>query len=251
MIRPVKIMTESGSGTGWFVWNPTSDTHSALATGVIMICGGYYLLVHLPEDSVIQPVYRFIFESLLVIFPVWWMIRQPGHNLRDLGITKEGWKASLIISLLLSVFFLYFILHQFSSYGQALIPQLITNGIILWEPFFLFSWLQLRFDKAFGIIPGILLAGICLGAYHIGTYPLSMVLVLAVSGIIFAALFRITSNLLIMWPLTWSLASAEGTLKGGFVFGWDSVVFSGAILVVQVACILYLIKKAPAQSAET
>jgi hypothetical protein len=208
-----------------------------------MICGGYYLLVHLPEDSLIQPVYRFVFESLLVIFPVWWMFRRPGHTLRDLGITKEGWKVSLIISLVLSVIFLYFILHQYSSYGRDLIPHLIANGIILWEPFFLFSWLQLRFDKAFGIIPGILLAGICLGAYHIGTYPPAMILVLAGSGILFAALFRITSNLLIMWPLTWSLASAEGTLKGGFVFGWDSVLFSGLILIVQAAFILYILKK--------
>jgi hypothetical protein len=179
------------------------------------------------------------------------MLRHSGRPLRELGITQEGWKRSLIISLVLSILFLYFILHQYSSYGMALVPHLITNGIILWEPFFLFCWLQLRFDEAFGIIPGILMAGACLGAYHIGTYAPSMILVLAVSGIIFAALFRITSNLLIMWPLTWSLASAEGTLKGGFVFGWDSVLFSGLILAVQAAFIFYLWKKTSAPPAGT
>jgi hypothetical protein len=244
-------MTRSGTGPEWFTWNPTSDTVAALATALIMICGGYYLLVHLPEDSLIQPVYRFIFESLLVIFPVWWMIRQPGHTLRDLGITKEGWKGSLIISLLLSALFLFYILHQYSSYGWGLVPHLIANGIILWEPFFLFSWLQLRFDKAFGIIPAILMTGICLGAYHIGTYPLSMILVLAGFGILFAALFRITSNILIMWPLTWSLASAEGTLKGGFIFGWDDVLFSGLILIVQAVFILSILKKTTPPPAGT
>lgn len=82
-----------------------------------------------------------------------------------------------------------------------------------------------------------------MGAYHIGTYPIPEVIVLALFGILFAIIFRITSNLLIMWPLTWSTSSAVGTLKGGFLLGWDEVVMATFVLLVQIALIYYMWKK--------
>lgn len=86
------------------------------------------------------------------------------------------------------------------------------------------------------------MAGISLGAYHIGTYPMGEVVVLALFGILFAAIFRITTNLLIMWPLTWSTSSAVGTLKGGFLLGWNEALMAGFVLVVQIGFIYYIWK---------
>lgn len=222
----------------WFSWDPDSDTAAAIISALIMCCGGYWLLVHLPAGSTLQLAYRFVFESLLVIAPVWWICRHRHGSLSDLGIKKDGFATSLAVSIVISLVFLYFVFRHFSSYGSALVPHFLMNAIILWEPFFLFSWLQLRFDRAFGIIPGILLTGICLGAYHLGTYGLPLVLSLAAFGIVFAAIFRITGNIFIMWPLTWSTASAEGSLEGGFLFGWNDVLLAVLILAVQLAFIL-------------
>jgi len=226
------------SGRRWFAFEPTRDTAAAVATALIMTCGGYYLLVHLPEGSMVQLAYRIVFELLLVIFPVWWICHYRNQPLRELGITMEKAKPSLLISIAVTLLFLYFVFRHFSSYGTALIPHFVLNAVILWEPFFLFAWLQIRFDRAFGIIPGILLAGICLGAYHIGTYGLPLVVSLMAFGIVFAALFRITENILIMWPLTWSTASAEGSLEGGFLFGWNDVAVAAVILAIQLAFII-------------
>jgi hypothetical protein len=232
-------MTSHFSGKRWFAYNPTPDTAAAVATALIMSCGGYYLLVHLPEGSTLQLVYRVIFELLLVIFPVWWICHHKKESFAEIGFTRKNLEKSLLISIVITLIFLYFVFRHFSSYGIALVPHFLMNAIILWEPFFLFSWLQLRFDRAFGIIPGILLAGICLGAYHIGTYELPLVLSLAAFGIVFAAIFRLTENIFIMWPLTWSTASAEGSLEGGFLFGWNDVVMASLILSVQLAFIVY------------
>lgn len=236
-------MTSLFSGRRWFAYCPASDTAAAMVTALIMTCGGYYLLVHLPEGSAVQLVYRVIFELLLVIFPVWWICHHKKEPFSELGITRANLVKSLIISIVITLVFLYFVFRHFSSYGIALVPHFLMNAIILWEPFFLFAWLQLRFDRAFGIIPGILLAGICLGAYHIGTYELPMVLSLAAFGIVFAAIFRLTENLFIMWPLTWSTASAEGSLEGGFLFGWNDVLVASFILAVQLVFIWYTVKK--------
>jgi hypothetical protein len=224
----------------WFAYAPTSDTAAALVTMLIMTCGGYYLLVHLPEGSILQLAYRIIFEFLLVAFPVWWICRRDKASFADLGFTRKNLTPSILISIAITLIFLYFVFRHFSSYGAALAPHFLMNAIILWEPFFLFSWLQLRFDRAFGIIPGILLTGFCLGAYHLGTYELPLVLSLMAFGMVFAAIFRITENIFIMWPLTWSTASAEGSLEGGFLFGWNDVVTAALILALQLAFIGYI-----------
>ena len=50
----------------------------------------------------------------------------------------------------------------------------------------MFAWLQLRFERAFGILPVIFSAGLAMGAYHIGTFPLSGVLTMALFGLQFA-----------------------------------------------------------------
>lgn len=42
----------------WFNWNPSKDTLVALITALIMIGGGYYLMVHLPLGSAIKTVYE-------------------------------------------------------------------------------------------------------------------------------------------------------------------------------------------------
>lgn len=232
-------MTTSRFHRRWFGWSPDRDTAVAVITALIMCGGGYYLLVHLPAGSAVQLAYRVIFELLLVAFPVFWICHHRKGTLRDLGITKERLGPSIAISIALTGIFLFFVLRHFSSYGAALVPHFLTNAIILWEPFFLFAWLQLRFDRAFGIIPGILLTGICLGAYHIGTYDLPMVITLALFGIVFAAIFCMTQNIFIMWPLTWSTASAEGTLRGGFLLGWTDTLTAACILALQLVFIVY------------
>ncbi|MGB9936508.1 MAG: hypothetical protein ACPK7O_02205 [Methanobacterium sp.] len=226
----------------WFAWNPSIDTIVALITVMLMIGGGYYLMVHLPEGSMIKTTYNIIITFLLVVFPVWWLLWHKNGSLKDIGIKKEGLLPSLIISILITAYFLYYALSTYFFYGTNLIPHFLANALILWEPFFIFCWLQLRFDKAFGIIPGILLAGIALCAYHIGTYPMSEVVVLALFGILFAIIFRITSNLLIMWPLTWSTSSAVGTLKGGFLLGWNEALMALLVLLAQLIVIYYIWK---------
>jgi hypothetical protein len=112
----------------------------------------------------------------------------------------------------------------------------------MWEPFFVYGWLQLRFERAFGVIPGIALAAVCFGAYHIGTFPLSGVVTLLGLGVFFGVLFRATGgNLLALWPLTWAVTSSIGVLEGGF--GWSDVATYALLLIVQVVLIALAVRK--------
>src|ERR687890_1855602 len=124
-----------------------------------------------------------------------------------------------------------------------LVPLLLANGLILWEPFFVYGWLQLRFERAFGVIPGIGLAAVCFGAYHLGTFPLSGVGSLALLGVFFGVLFRVSGgNLLALWPLTWAVTSSIGVLEGGFGFSWSDVATYALLLIVQVVAIALMVR---------
>lgn len=125
----------------------------------------------------------------------------------------------------------------------ALIPHVLSMGLILWEPFFVYGWLQLRFERAFGVIPGILLAGGSFGLYHVGTYSMVGVMELAFFGAMFAVIFHIgRSNLLALWPLTWAVAASIGTL-GRFEYDWWAVGTSLLLLVVTAIGIHAIVRK--------
>lgn len=222
----------------WFTWYPNRDTLAALLTEIAMIAL-FWTTTHLLaggwDDVLVFGVLTNI--GLNVLFPVWWIAYHRKQPLSELGITTRHWLPSLLIGLVLAA--LSSVRLWQMEAGVNWLPHVLFNGIILWEPFFVFSWLQLRFDRAFGIVPGVLLAGLCFAAYHIGTYPPVMLIVLLVSGLIYAAIFRLTCNLLIVWPFVWSIASSIGTLMGGMQFTWKQVAIWLVILLVQLGFIGY------------
>lgn len=222
----------------WFTWSPNADTLVALLTEIAMIAA-YWTAAHLLTrgwDGVL--VFGVLANlGLNVLFPVWWIAYHREQPLSELGITTRRWLPSLLIGAGLAAFS-SFRLRQMAA-GIDWLPHVLFNGVILWEPFFVHAWLQLRFDRAFGIVPGILLAGLSFAAYHTGTYPPSGLIILLISGLVFAAVFRLTSNLLTVWPLLWCVGSSIGTLKGGMQFTWDQVAIWLVILLIQLGFIGY------------
>jgi hypothetical protein len=132
--------------------------------------------------------------------------------------------------------------------SEYALPSALFCALCLWEPFFIYCWLQLRFERAFGVIPGIILAGVCMGLYHVGTYPLlgmPGVVQLMLHGIFFGAIFRSTKNLLVLWPLTWAISASIGTISGGFIFEWEVVGMYAVILLIQAVGLWWLSRAKP------
>jgi len=208
----------SAKQSRWFTWSPNSDTLMALLTEIAMIAL-YWTTTHLLsggwDDVLVFGVLTNL--GLNLLFPVWWIAYHRKQPLSELGITTRRWLLSLLISVGLAAF---------SSFRL----RQMASGV---------NWLQLRFDRAFGIVPGVLLTGLSFAAYHIGTYPPTGLVTLLISGLFFAAIFRLTSNLLIVWPLVWSVGSSIGTLMGGMQFTWNQVAIWSVILLIQLGFIGY------------
>ncbi|MGO9452136.1 MAG: hypothetical protein ACLQDV_14005 [Candidatus Binataceae bacterium] len=231
----------------WFKWDPGADTVFAVASDVAM-WAIYFTNSHMSPDNALGRLVVFVLAGTLfldVILPAWYVLRVRRESLSELGITTNRWEVALLTSLVLCLMLVPGLHQAINDHpGLNLVPHLIYSGIILWEPFFVFSWLQLRFERAFGIIPGIALAAVGIAVYHIGTYPVQVIAAMVIFGIVDSAAFRISRNLLSMFPFTWAMASGIGTLQGGMVFGWDVVALYGVILAIQIAAIAIMSRSA-------
>jgi hypothetical protein len=222
----------------WFAWKPTVDTAVA-ALSVIVWTVTYYLQALL-QDEPWHTLFGLAATVAIVVGPIWWLCWHRGRPLADLGITTRRWRESLIISIAIGGIFLWIVLAHYGGLGLAALgPHLVANAFVFWEPFFVFGWLGLQFGRAFGLVPGVILAGVSQGLYHLGTYPISMVVTFALFGILFCAIFRLTDNLLSLWPLAWASVCAMGTLVGGNLFSWSDVAAYGAAVVLQLFVIAW------------
>src|ERR671916_2995213 len=228
-------------------WRPSGDTAVALLTAVLMV-GLYYANARAAQGSVFSLVVFVILTNglLNVLFPAYYVLVVRREGLTQLGIRRRSWWLALLLSVAVSVLFWPQLQQVAAQHPNIhLLPLLLANGLILWEPFFVYGWLQLRFERAFGVVPGIALAAACFGAYHIGTFPLPEVVTLFGLGVFFGVLFRVTGgNLLALWPLTWAVTSSIGVLEGGFGFGWSDVATYALLLIVQVALITLMARHA-------
>lgn len=232
----------------FFKFEPTKETLIALTSAIIMI-GIYYgttVMIHHQFNNFLIYFVFGLFGNLIlnVCFPVYYTLFVTREPLSSLGITKK----KLVLSLQLSVFLC--VLQYQTSFrfvfndlpANLLIPHVLFNAIILWETFFVYGWLQTRYEKAFGKIPAIILAGLSFGAYHIGTYPVEMIYVLMIIGIFYAIFFSITKNLAVLFPLTWAFASSVGTYQGNMLFSWNEVSIYSIILLLQISFIVWSVR---------
>ncbi len=229
-------------GSKLFMFSPNKDTYIAIFTEILMIILYFSTtnLLSLSNNTVIPFLIFGILTNLVlnVLFPTWWIVFHRGESLSELGISKDRILLNIVISIGFSIFTAFPVILQISQIENG-IAHLVYNGIILWEPFFVYCWLQLRYEKAFGIIPGILLTGLSFMAYHIGTFYFENLLILLFWGLIFAIIFHFIKNIIVLWPLTWSFSSSLGTLMGNMVFSWDLVFLWSIILGIQIAFIIF------------
>lgn len=195
-----------------FRFKPSIDLLVVLASFLVMVVGLYTAWKTFTIASVWVPISMFI---LGIFVPIAYNSIVKTQLLSEMGISKRYWLRSLAFGFVLSAIFLI-VSHPPSSSPitfiaavkvltfTELLPLLaleITAGLF-WAIFFC-GWVQMRFERAFGAIPAILIAAAFFALHHIGygeSISLSHMASLFMGGIIISAIFRITRNLLIVWP---------------------------------------------------
>jgi membrane protease YdiL (CAAX protease family) len=150
--------------------------------------------------------------------PLYWMVVVLQRPLADLGLTTRWLGLSLILQLIFAA--LQFVgtlaKTQFPPF-EKLVPLIaLALSIGFFEAVFWRGWVLLRLEESFGTIPAILLGSALYAAYHIGYgMPASEMLFLFFIGIIFAVVFRLTKNILILWPVFQPMGQLVTLIKDG------------------------------------
>ena len=232
----------------WINFEPESDTWLALAS-IVGMTAIYNLNTHLGYEHPFIFFFGFIFLGHLclnTILPAYVVLKMRGEGFEGLGIRRDWLLTSICISTLLAMSVYPSLKVVLKGFDGDSLPNIAYNAIALWEPLFVFGWLQLRFERAFGIIAGIFMAALGFAIYHIGSFPLESLFVLFFSGVFYGVIFAIVRNLIVLIPMTWAVASTIGTIEGGFSFDWPTVWIYGGVLILQII-ILYLFKRGKEQ----
>ena len=182
--------------------------------------------------------------GLGVALPLLWTIKR-GRTLADIGITRSYAAVSIALGLILSLFQYFFTLAKLTI---PAIPELIplitmTLTVGLFEAVFFRGWLQLRFEEAFGILPGIILGATFYAFYHVGYgMNLNEIAFLFLIGLIYAVIFRITKNVFILWPFLTPMGALYSNINEGLIIPFEATYGFAIVLALMIGSIL-LFKK--------
>lgn len=176
-----------------------------------------------------------------VLYQVW--IR--GGSLEDLGIGTRRWRSTVVLGLLFAG-----VQFSITLWGYDLprpvdwIPVLtLALAVGLFEAVFFRGFMQGRLEASFGAIPAVVAAAGLYGLYHVG-YGMGgeQIFFLFTLGVVYAVAYRLTQNVLVLWPLLTPLGYLFAELEAGDMRGelpWASIAGFGDVLALM-ALILWL-----------
>ena len=230
-------------------WQPGRDTVWAAAS-IPMMWACYWANTKLTESQPMVALALFFVVGNLVVctlLPALVVTRVAGEGWAGLGFTKRRWWLALILTLFFGLGSLPTYLTAANQAGVDPVQHLAYNMVILWEPLFVYGWLQLRFSKALGWLPGIILAALGFAIYHLGSVPLETVAVFAGTGLAFCAIMALTRNLWTLFPLAAGVSSGIGTLQAGLSFDWTAFFTGLVVLVIQIVILVVVFRRRPAE----
>ena len=207
-----------------FKMNLTKDTLIAALAGFVMI-GLSLLMLPFSGESVFDTVVSFLIRDVLMIFGLGIVFvslyadKKGNDILSDIGFTKRR----LVLSIILNVVFAAALTAMFMKDGIPSnvlnLPNLFAAAYILtagiFEMTFIYGFLRMSFEKAFGIIPSIILTSAFYSFHHAGFQPEFLHLFLV--GLMYCSVFYITRNMLIIFPFFWGVGAL-----------WDVIISSEA-----------------------
>jgi membrane protease YdiL (CAAX protease family) len=200
----------------------------ALASYLLVVGGLFTAFQVFTTDQVAANFITFgpvTLAGLGIVLPVLYTVLVRHRPLADLGLTTRQLLPSLILGLLLGWdTYRSTIANQNVAWTQDMVP-LVTMAITvgLFEAIFFRGWLQLRFEEAFGMVPGIVLGALCYGLYHIG-YGMTWdeILFLSGLGLVFATVFRLTRNVAVLWPFYTPVGGLYSNLNDGLTLPFEA-----------------------------
>lgn len=190
-------------------WKPNKDL-GIVALSWLLVVGALYTATIIIGSTVWGGMAYFLLYAVIgatlfgIGLPLYWMIVIRRRPISDLGLTTHWLGLSILLQLVFASF------QYMGTLAKTQLPPLqeflplvaLALTIGFFEAVFWRGWVLLRLEEAFGVIPAILLGSTLYALYHIGYgMPASEMVFLFFIGVMFAAIFRLTKNVFILWPV--------------------------------------------------
>jgi hypothetical protein len=240
-----RVLPGKMSSIGDIRWHPRRDTLVAILSYGLVVAGLYIAFQVFTTERMAANFITFGPVTLAgfgVAVPVFYTVLVRNRLLADLGITTKNLIPSLILSLLLGWDTFRNTLGNMNvTWGRQVVPLVVMAlAVGLFEAIFFRGWLQLRFENAFGLVPGLILGALCYSLYHIG-YGMNFdeLLFLFGLGLTFGAFFRLTKNIFVLWPFYTPIGGLYTNLSEGLQMPFEATY--GFLLTLGIMVVVILI----------
>ena len=195
-----------------FRWQPGRGTWVALGAGLLAFAFSALLLLFEPGSVPAMLIHNGLIYVLCgIVIPWGYTLLVEGEPPAALGLRRERWVLSLILSLIAATLFVPILVLEgdLGAIGWGKVARasfVLTGAGGLFELFLYYGFIHLRLEKAFGTVPAILATAAIYVLWHVGTQlplepdPLYAVWKLFLVGVMSQSLFSMTRNLLTIWP---------------------------------------------------
>ncbi|MBN1888973.1 MAG: hypothetical protein JW850_13345 [Thermoflexales bacterium] len=195
-----------------FRWQPARSTWVAVGAALLAFAFSIAMLLFEPGSLPSHLLhYGLIYVVCGVAIPWGYTLLAERAGPAEMGLRREKWLASLVLGFVLAVLLSLVIVFEADlsaiHWGQfARAAFVLTGAGGLFELFLYYGFVHLRLEKAFGVIPAILLTAALYVPWHTGTQlpleadvPAALLKLFAV-GVMYQSAFSLTRNLLVIWP---------------------------------------------------
>lgn len=151
-----------------------------------------------------------------ILLPLICIQKLFGGDFAAFGLSFRKWQVFLPLNLVLGALLLLMFIsevpppHGFVIDGQALSIAAYVMVAGIFEVVFFYAFLRTLFERAFGIIPGIIITAMFYALHHAGFQPEFGKLTLV--GILYAATYRSGNSMLLIYPFFWGVGGCYDVL---------------------------------------
>ena len=199
-----------------FRWQPSQETLVAVAAGVVVL-GLSYAMILFKDWPWITVAIRDIGQIFLagILFPLVFM-QHSGEGWAEYGLSFRKWPLFLSINLALGsvLFFLFLSESPPPADFQLDVPRVWVAAFVMlalcFEVVFFYAFLRTVLERAFGIMPAIILTALFYAFHHVGFQPEYGKLTLV--GLMYATLYRLGNSALLIFPFFLGVGGAYDVL---------------------------------------
>ena len=198
----------------WIHFDVDKENIFGLLCGLIMVL--LSIAMTLFNNEISNIILRDILMILLLGFftPIYYILIIKKKTLSVFGIHKKKLTASLVINVITAISLLAMFISKntediiFDKNSFYAITYILVAGIF--EMVFIYGFLRYEFERAFGILPAILVTAIFYSLHHAGFQPEFTKLFFV--GIMYVTVFYFTQNIFSIFPLFWGVGAVWDVL---------------------------------------